>query len=413
VLAEQKPAGLAAHAARLIDRHAGGRVLVFGSLPPEGRDLDLLVRSAEERSLAHALPAEGFVGKGRHWALFRDCSAYGIELVPAAAWRLPQEELEALFEEARPIEGFESLVRPAPAHALLILARRVAAARAGLEPKLRARLDALAAEDARVWEQAEARAEAWAGGRALARLAAAREGKRSRAPRLRPSRRPKRSVIVAFSGLDGAGKSTQASVLREALDRLGVEATVVWRPLGDNRVLELIGRPAKRILSSMRFGPLRGLAERSARGSVMSVPGREGDGIVRSAWATFVVVLNLAAQRQAAARHALRGRVVIYDRHVLDSAVRMRFLYGAAGRSRLQRLLLRTASPRADFAYLLEIPPETAAARKRDWTLDELRRQADLYHEEAPLFGVRRLDGQRPREELCALVASDVWRALG
>ena len=414
MLAEQSPAGLAADAARLIDRSVRGRVLAFGSLPPEGRDLDLLARPAEERALVTALAAEGLAQKGRVWALFRNCSAYGIELVPASDWALPQGEVDALFDEARPIDGFENLVRPAPGHALLILARRLAGAGGRLDAKLNARLGAVLAEEPRAWEHAGARAGAWRARRHLDALAGTHRGAARRPSLPRKPGRPRRTVVVAFSGLDGAGKSTQASALREALDRLGVTATVVWRPLGDNPILDLIGRPAKRILSALHFGPLRGLAERSAHGSVMSSPDGGGrSGVVTSAWATFVVLLNLAAQRQAAARHAMRGHVVIYDRHVLDSAVRMRFLYGTAGRSRLQRLLLRTAAPRARFAYLLEIDAEMAAARKPDWTVEQLRRQAQLYREEAGAFRVRRLDGGRPRDELCTLVAAEVWRGLG
>jgi thymidylate kinase len=407
VLAEQPSAGLAADAAGLIDRRAGGRVLVFGSTPPRGRDLDLLARPPEEMRLAAILEEEGFVPGGRHWALFRNCSAYGVELVPASEWKLPEAELEALFADARSIEGYANLVRPMPAHALLILARR---ARGRLDAKLRSRVEAVLEEDPDVWSAAHPRAGAWSAGRLLDLLEAAYRGERGRAPM--PLPRPRRSVVVAFSGLDGAGKSTQAAALQGALERLGVRAKVVWRPLGDNAVLDLIGKPAKSLLRSLRFGPFRELAERSAAGAVMSSPGGgEPRGAVTSAWATFVVLLNLAAQRQAAARVALRGRVVIYDRHVLDSAVRMRFLYGRAGRSRLQRLLMRTAAPRARFAYLLEISPETSARRKPDWTLEQLRRQAELYREEAAAHGVRRLDGERGRDELCALIASEVWRA--
>lgn len=413
MLAEQSSAGLAADAARLIDRSAGGRVLVFGSLPPDGRDLDLLVRPAEERALAAALGAEGLVPRGRVWAMFGHCSAYGIELVRASDWALPERELTALFAEALPIDGFENLVQPTPAHALLILARRVGA-RGRVDLELAAKVDAVVAEEPRAWEDAWQRAGAWQARTELERLASAHRGETARPPLLRKPPRPRRTLVVAFSGLDGAGKSTQGAALGAALERLGVNATVVWRPLGDNRILDLVGRPAKRILSMLRFGPFRNVAERSAHGSVMSSPD-DGDrsGVLTSSWATLVVLLNLAAQRQAAARHALRGHVVIYDRHVLDSAVRMRFLYGRAGRSRLQRFLLRTAAPRADFAYLLEIDPHTSAARKPDWTIDQLERQALLYGEEAKSFGVRRLDGERPREELCALVAAEVWRGLG
>ena len=57
--------------------------------------------------------------------------------------------------------------------------------------------------------------------------------------------------------------------------------------------------------------------------------------------------------------------------------------------------------------------PETALGRKRDrWSLPELRRQAELYREEAARLGVPRLDGERSPDELAAEIASAVWTAL-
>jgi len=52
------------NAAELIDTVVAGRVLVYGSLPPDGRDLDLLVREPEERAIGEALPEAGFVRRG-------------------------------------------------------------------------------------------------------------------------------------------------------------------------------------------------------------------------------------------------------------------------------------------------------------------------------------------------------------
>src|SRR5205823_12272351 len=120
------PAGGAARMrgpAQIVDAAAPGPVLVFGSLPGTGRDLDLLVRDEDLAALRDSLDRAGFRNRGDEWVRFADGGAAAIDLVPASAWKLPAEELDALFGNARPIDGFAHLVRPAPQHALLILAR--------------------------------------------------------------------------------------------------------------------------------------------------------------------------------------------------------------------------------------------------------------------------------------------------
>ena len=58
-------------------------------------------------------------------------------------------------------------------------------------------------------------------------------------------------------------------------------------------------------------------------------------------------------------------------------------------------------------------PQFSAYARKAEqYSLEDLTRQARLYREEAEHLGARTLDGERPREELCAEIAEEVWRAL-
>lgn len=173
--------------------------------------------------------------------------------------------------------------------------------------------------------------------------------------------RPRRGLTISFSGLDGAGKSSQSEALAATLEQLGHEAVVVWSPIG-SPLLDLVGKPAKALLRRLRFGRFRDLAERSASGSVMST-GSGGGGTV--AWATFVAVASALEQRRAAARHLVRGHVVIYDRHALDAVVRLRVLYGEAGASRATRLLIHLVSPPTRLAYFLDIRAETSLARAR------------------------------------------------
>ena len=109
----------------------------------------------------------------------------------------------------------------------------------------------------------------------------------------------------------------------------------------------------------------------------------------------------------------LHGRIVIFDRYVLDSAVRLRFLYGEHRSFGFQRRLIRLLSPKPRHSYWLDVSPETVLARKElQFDLDELRRQARLYGEEHLKLDVTRIDGERPREDVCAEIAAEVWLSL-
>src|SRR4051812_18653129 len=128
-------------AARLADEAAAGRVVISGSLPPDARDLDLVVRVDDEQRIAEALRGAGFHQHGGEWVRFRACTAEAVDLIPAADWELPVEEMDRLFAEAVPVDGYEHLARPAPAHLLLMLSRRLVGGDGRLDGKRRARVE--------------------------------------------------------------------------------------------------------------------------------------------------------------------------------------------------------------------------------------------------------------------------------
>lgn len=403
---------LATSVTATVDAAASGRVIVLGSLPPTGRDLDLLARSPERDRIERALYAAGLLRKGSDFALFRACSAYGVELFAAEQF-LPQAALDDLFAQALPLRGFAALARPAPAHALLILARLVVDD-GRLQPKRRSRLERIIAEDPQAWQRAHEAAPSWHATRALALLErAAVAGKpvplserlSARGPRALPV--PRRGLLVALSGIDGAGKSSQARWLAESLTALGVDVEVVWNDLLGNRALNLLGAPPKALL---RLAGRR--SERMARYDD-APPSSDAPtaSAVRGIWSTIVTLANAVEQRIMATRSVGRERVIVFDRSPLDLAVRMQVLYRA--NVEMQHRLVQLAAPRPDLAFLLDIPAEVSLARKSDiWLPSQLMEQTMLYRALAPRFGVRRLDGQRPPDEIAAEIAREAWLAL-
>ena len=129
-----------------VDRFAGERVLVIGSLPPAGRDLDLLVRPAAEAAVARGLTELGFHAAGDRFVKFTGGRAAVAELQPAAKWDLPDAEVEQLFDGATPLAGAASLAVPAPHHVLLICARNLPDQPWGLKETQRTRVEAALGE---------------------------------------------------------------------------------------------------------------------------------------------------------------------------------------------------------------------------------------------------------------------------
>jgi thymidylate kinase len=437
----------------LIDNVIHGRVLVYGSLPPDGGDIDLLARPAELSAIREALIGAGYLPVGRMLVRFHPGSRELVELTPANAFGLPPEELDALFAESEAIAGAQWLVWPSRHHTLLIRARKGAQRRALLE-KISSQTAVFPANDPDTWRRADERATKWHARRALhlLRLAVQHEGRvpwparcaavaermsghevRGLRGRLRIMRdllplprlpRLRRTYVVAFSGLDGSGKTSQARLLRDALRASGRDAVVVWAGIGTNRSLVRIKSPVKRMLRALpRIGPLSELIvhvtpKPDGKSSPLAEPGvsirRHGIwfNTTTRVWMTIMAIANAYSMRKALLRGFSRGRIVIFDRYALDSAVRLRHWYGDSLTTRFVIKLLQHVLKRPLRAYFLDVPPQVAFDRKPEWELHDLECRAKFYQDEYARLGVRRLDGTRPVDELFAEIATDVWSGL-
>lgn len=345
---------------RAIDRAVHRRVLVYGSLPPHARDLDLVAQVDDYDAIGGALRGMECLNRGRQWVVFHDCAVTVVDVIPAATLALAAEEEGALFADATPLDRLSRVVEPSPHHALLILARRLERAR-GLSEKHRARIDRALARDHTAWEEARARAGTWQAGDALAHLEELYLRAHEQPVGRRFPRRPRRIRTIALSGADSERVRFHARALRDALERLGYDA-VVERPRPVARVHGPHGRP-------------RRAGGWSAEANRVGWTAAAGELWWRSATL------------------ALRGRVVVYERHALDHAVA---LGGDAADARLMRFL----APRPLRTYLLDVPDDPSQPRTA------------AYRRAASVFGARRLDSERPESELCREIFADVWSAL-
>src|SRR5437870_7216172 len=117
--------------------------------------------------------------------------------------------------------------------------------------------------------------------------------------------------LIAFSGLDGAGKSTQIELLRERLCARGLDTTVVWVRGGYTPIFSRLKRLARR--AGGRHVPPPGPGER--RSEALGRPW------LRRAWlvAALLDLAWLLAVRVRVLRG--RGRIVLCDRYLVDTLI--------------------------------------------------------------------------------------------
>jgi thymidylate kinase len=185
-------------------------------------------------------------------------------------------------------------------------------------------------------------------------------------------------LIVSFSGIDGAGKSTQIQKLREYLASHGVAVTELtfW----DNVVMfpGLRAGFSRRVLQSDgSIGTPEKPAERRDKNT------QNGPLLLGRSVLYLLDVLNL--RRIFHRARAKNSGVVIFDRFIYDqlAALPMRSGWARA----FSRLLLRIA-PKPDLSYVLDADPDVARARKPEYPIEFMHKYRSSYLELQTMAGL-------------------------
>ncbi|WP_448611145.1 hypothetical protein [Geodermatophilus sp. URMC 60] len=201
-----------------------------------------------------------------------------------------------------------------------------------------------------------------------------------------------RRLVVGFSGVDGAGKSTLVREVLLQLRTAGVPAGTVWaRPgLGLDRLDRLAGF-AKRALGQDSGPAVRTVAAGSR------LP-RSRQGLVGWSWTVLVTSIFLIDARR---QHLRERGVLLYDRHALDALVTLDVAYRGTS-LRLPRALVRHLIPAANASFYLDVPADVACGRKSDEIFGSAAvvRQLELYTAHREQFpDLHLLDATRPVPE--------------
>jgi dTMP kinase len=195
-------------------------------------------------------------------------------------------------------------------------------------------------------------------------------------------------LLVAFEGTDGAGKTTQAFLARDALAALGYDALYLREPtdgpIGQKlRAVMVAGRDS--ITPMEEFGLFRDDREENVRLRVR--PAME------------------------------RGAIVIIDRYYISSMA----YQGALGLDpEFIRVENEKIAPRPDLTLLFRVPVDVGiqrirASRASGQNLFELQHYQERVHaifEAMDFPGMVRCDACQPVEQLHAVVMSEIARAI-
>lgn len=212
-------------------------------------------------------------------------------------------------------------------------------------------------------------------------------------------------LLITFSGLDSAGKSTQIELLMDHLRQGGQKPIYVWTRGGYTSLLERLKALLRRLPG--RAVPPPGNNPRRAQ--VFS------KGWIRRLWLVLALLDLLWVYGLQVRWWLWRGKPVVCDRYLWDTLVdfRLNFSQERVERWWLWRLLVKV-TPQPDAAFLLLVPVEESVRRSdrkgepfRDLPAVRAERLAQ-YQSLAQAGYWQVLDGQRSVDNL----ADEIWKEV-
>jgi len=201
-----------------------------------------------------------------------------------------------------------------------------------------------------------------------------------------------RPLVVSFSGVDGAGKSTQIAALCQFL----LECEREWKlyTFWD----DVVAFARVREKCSIRL--FRG---DSGVGSP-DHPIQRRDKDVKSwpltLFRLFLYTADALHLRLKLARHPDTPDIVIFDRYIYDELANLPLKRSTI--RRYIRLLARIA-PKPDVAILLDAEPSAAVQRKPEYPLEFVRRNREAYLSLAPMVGMTVIPSSSVEEATAAI----------
>ena len=200
-------------------------------------------------------------------------------------------------------------------------------------------------------------------------------------------------VLITFSGIDGAGKSTQIEKLQNYLmaEGIPVRQLAFWDHVA--------------VFRTARSGFSRHVLQSDGSVGRPDRPAARRDKNLQS-WPLFagrsvLHLLDVVNLWRVVRKEKTQDGVIIFDRYIYDqlAALPMKTWWARA----FARLLLRIA-PRPELSYLLDAVPEEALARKPEYPLEFMRKYRSSYLELRDIAGMTLIPAGNPEEVHAAIV---------
>jgi thymidylate kinase len=196
--------------------------------------------------------------------------------------------------------------------------------------------------------------------------------------RRRDGRQRRAVILLSFSGIDGAGKTTQIKALQRCLSETGSQVLLLsfWEDIAALT-------QSREKLGHNLFGGDRGVGRPDK-------PLSRRDKNVRSWYMTVARLFFYSLDTIRVNRAVMRARrseadVVIFDRYIYDEFANLLTCRGLT-RIFLQLLLRCTLKP--DIAYLLDADPQLARQRKPEYPVAFLTENRESYLTLSELAGM-------------------------
>lgn len=177
-------------------------------------------------------------------------------------------------------------------------------------------------------------------------------------------------TIISFSGIDGAGKSTQIDELKSWLRQSGLRVSIfsMWDDI-------VVGAQWREFASRRAFGGDRGVGspEKPLERRDKNVTSGPLELIRLCLYFADALSLWLRVRRL---QHATDLDVVIFDRYIYDELANLP-LQRPVARFTTRMILKLVPSP--DLACILDTPPDIARSRKPEYPLEFLHRNRQAY----------------------------------